>query len=95
MPAYECLMNRASESGSVGHRSYMCIHRQFVEAWLKSGLSKIRSMLLHYCLDIEILDELEEVVRLDSTRSAINSKFKPVEYIFRVRHIAPVAQWIK
>ena len=41
------------------------------------------------------LEGSEAVERLDRTRSSIISKFKPIGRIFRIGHIAPVAQWIE
>src|SRR5258706_3956586 len=90
------LTERVPDSIFVGHTNHTAIFLSFCrETLVKLGYRKYVPCCFTTAYTQIPLEGLEAVERLDRTRSSIISKFRPIGRIFRIGHIAPVAQWIE
>ena len=89
-------MDRVPDSRFVGHPNDTTSFADFCrETLVKLGYRKYVLCCFTTAYTQKTLEGLEAVERLDRTRSSIISKIQPVGRIFRIGHIAPVAQWIE
>ena len=93
---HQLSMDGVSDSIFVGHTYYIETFAGFCrEILVKLDYRKYVPCCFTTAYTQKTLEGLEAVERLDRTRSSIISKFKPIGRIFRIGHIAPVAQWIE